>query len=79
MTMRWSDRALGREVIEARIEYHLQRRDIQTAATILCIVDPPKSKATTKTAAAAAKRTSSSSNRLSRVPTFPPPISRRDG
>ena len=77
MTMRWSDRALGREVIEARIEYHLQRRDIQTAATILCIVDPPKSKAATKTAAA--KRTSSSSNRLSRVPTFPPPISRRDG
>ena len=74
--MRWSDKALGREVIEARIEYHLQRRDFQTAATILCIVDPPKSRATTKTAAAVKR---CSSNRLSRVPTLPPPTSRRDG
>ena len=66
--MRWSDRALGREVIEQRIEYHLQRRDIQTAATILCIVDPPKSKSAA--AAATAKRPVNNS----RIRSFPPPV-----
>ena len=75
-TMRWSDRALGREVIEERIEYHLQRRDIQTAATILCIVDPPKSKS------AATKRNVTNSSRISRgssLRSFPPPVTRRCG
>ena len=67
-TMRWSDRALGREVIEERIEYHLQRRDIQTAATILCIVDPPKPKTATKRPERTNSRTRSS---------FPPPVTRR--
>ena len=74
--MRWSDRALGREVIEERIEYHLQRRDIQTAATILCIVDPPKSKS------AATKRNVTNSSRISRgssLRSFPPPVTRRCG
>ena len=66
--MRWSDRALGREVIEERIEYHLQRRDIQTAATILCIVDPPKPKTATKRPERTNSRTRSS---------FPPPVTRR--
>ena len=64
-TMRWSDRALGREVIEERIEYHLQRRDIQTAATILCIVDPPRSKSPVKRP----ERTNSRGR-----PSFPPPV-----
>jgi hypothetical protein len=35
----WGQKALGREVIEQRLEYHLGRGDIQTVATILCILD----------------------------------------
>ena len=68
-TIRWSDRALARQVIEERIEYHLQRKDFQTAATILCIVDPPRSKSPTRRPARA----------NSRVRSLPPPavVSRR--
>ncbi len=38
----WVKASFGRQLVESRIAYHLGRSDIQTAATILCILDPPK-------------------------------------
>lgn len=38
----WGRRSAGREVTERRLDFHLAQKDIQTVATMLCILDPPE-------------------------------------